>query len=387
MMFRMSAILGVALMAIPTCTQQAVIQPAAADMTQAPRPFKASQVKVEIVASGLEHPWALQFLPDGRKLVTERPGRLRIVGTDGKLSQPVGGTPRVVARDQGGLLDVALSLDFATTGTIFLAYSEPRDGMKNGTAVMRAKLALNSNGGELQDAMVIFRQQPSIASNYHFGARIVPNADGSLFIALGDRYSQRDEAQNPANHMGKVVRIMPDGTPFKGNPALAGWSSDVWSIGHRNIQGAALHPVTAKLWTTEHGAMGGDELNLTEGGKNFGWPVITYGRDYNGSKIGIGTVKDGLEQPVYYWNPSIAVSGLAFYTGEFAPWKHSLFAGGLAGSHVARLVMLDGRVVAEEQLLADRGWRIRDVRMGPDGAVWVLTDDQNGNLVRITPMS
>ena len=362
----------------------AVSSPAAhAEITNA-LPAEPSKYTVDIVAKGLEHPWALQFLPDGRMLVTERPGRLRIVGPGGKLSAPITGVPKVVARDQGGLLDVALSPDFATTGTIFLSYSEPRDAMKNGTAVMRAKLVLTAEGGSLQDAEVIFRQLPAVASNHHFGSRIVINPDGSLFVTLGERYSQRDQAQNPANHMGKVVRIMPDGKPFAGNPNLPGWAPEVWSIGHRNAQGAALDP-TGTFWTTEHGAMGGDELNHPESGKNYGWPIITYGRDYTGFKIGIGTKKDGMEQPVYYWDPSIATSGLAFYTGTHSPWKNNAFAGGLAGMLIDRLVLRDGQVVAREPLLKDKGWRIRDVRMGPDNALYALTDEPNGFLLRITP--
>jgi glucose/arabinose dehydrogenase len=345
-----------------------------------------TKLKVDVVAKGLEHPWGLQFLPDGRMLVTERPGRLRIVSKDGKLSAPIGGVPQVVARQQGGLLDVALAADFATTGTVFLGYSEPRDGGRNGTAVMRARLALSSDGGgRLEDATVIFRQQPSSTGGYHFGCRIVVTADGSLFITLGDRYGLRDEAQNPANHAGKIVRITADGKPYAGNPKLPGWAPEVWSIGHRNTQGAALDAAD-NLWTTEHGAMGGDELNRPEAGKNYGWPIITYGVDYSGAKIGIGTAKDGLEQPVYYWKPSIATSGLAVYTGDLFPaWKGNILAGGLAGTHIARLVMADGKVVGEERLLADRGWRIRDVRQGPDGAVYALTDEPNGFIVKLTP--
>lgn len=363
----------------------AISSPSArAEITNAPAE-KPSKYNVEIVARGLANPWGLQFLPDGRKLVTERPGRLRIIGADGKLSAPITGVPKVVAREQGGLLDVALSPDFATTGTIFLSYSEPRDAMKNGTSVMRAKLVLTPDGGSLQDGQVIFRQMPAIASNHHFGSRIVINADGSLFITLGDRYSQRDQAQNPDNHLGKIVRIMPDGTPFAGNPKLPGWAPEVWSIGHRNVQGAALDPATGALWTTEHGAMGGDELNHPQAGKNYGWPVISYGRDYSGAKLGIGTKKDGMEQPVYYWEPSIATSGLAFYTGTHSPWKNNAFAGGLAGMQIDRLVLRDGQVVAHEALLAGKGWRIRDVRMAPDNALYALTDETNGLLVRITP--
>jgi aldose sugar dehydrogenase len=358
-----------------------------AGITKAPAPPEKSAYSVEIIAKKLEHPWGLQFLPDGRMLVTERPGRLRIVSKEGTLSKPVQGVPAVVARDQGGLLDVALAPDFAQSGTLFLSYSEPRQRAQNGTAVYKARLVLDPEGnGRLEDGRVIFRQLPAIASNHHFGSRIVVNQDGSLFVSFGERYSQRDQAQNPANHLGKVVRIMADGSPCKDNPNKPGWDPAVWSIGHRNIQGAALDPATGRLWTTEHGAMGGDELNHPEPGKNYGWPVITYGRDYNGDKIGVGTMKEGMEQPVYYWDPSIATSGLAFYSADLFPsWKGNLLAGGLAGMHVARLVLQDGRVVAEEQLLADRGWRIRDVRVGPDGAVWVLTDEPNGFLVRLAP--
>lgn len=360
-------------------------QPATADITRAPA-APSTAYSVEIIAQRLEHPWGLQFLPDGAMLVTERPGRLRIVARDGKLSKPVANVPAVVARDQGGLLDVALALDFATSGIIYLTFSERRDWLTNGTALYKARLVRTPEGGRLEDGRVIFRQQPAVGGGHHFGSRIVVNTDGSLFVSLGERYSMRAEAQNPANHMGKVVRLTADGAPFPGNPNLPGWDPSVWSIGHRNIQGAALDPATGRLWTTEHGAMGGDEFNHPEAGKNYGWPVITYGRDYNGSKIGIGTQKEGLEQPVYYWDPSIATSGLAFYSGTLFPaWKGNALAGGLAGMQIARLVLKDGRVVAEEVLLADRGWRIRDVRMGPDGAVWALTDEPNGMILRIAP--
>jgi aldose sugar dehydrogenase len=360
------------------------IRSARAEITNAPA-LEKSAYKVEIVARGLEHPWALQFLPDGRMLVTERPGRLRIAGKDGKISAPISGVPKVVARDQGGLLDLALSPDFATSSLIYMTFSEARDGWANGTSVLRARLVLEGGSGRLTDVEVIFRQQPAVASNHHFGSRIVVNVDGSLFVTLGERYSQRAQAQNPANHLGKIVRIQPDGTPYSGNPKLTGWAPEVWSIGHRNPQGAALDPVTGALWTTEHGAMGGDELNHPQAGKNYGWPVITYGRDYTGEKIGIGSHKEGMEQPVYYWDPSIATSGLAFYTGDYTPWKNNAFAGGLAGMQVARMKIVDGQVVGEEKLLADRGWRVRDVRMGADGAVWVLTDEPDGKLVRIVP--
>jgi aldose sugar dehydrogenase len=357
-----------------------------AEITNAPQPPGKSAYKVEIVARGLDYPWGMQFLPDGRMLVTERPGRLRIVSRDGKLSAPVSGVPGVHARDQGGLLDVAIAPDFTVSGTVYLSFSERRDGFSNGTSVLRAKLVMDGAGGKLEGGTVIFRQLPAIQGGHHYGSRIVVNADGSLFVTLGERYSQREQAQNPANHLGKIVRIEPDGAAYRSNPKLPGWAPEVWSIGHRNVQGAALDPATGQLWTTEHGAMGGDELNHPEAGKNYGWPVITYGRDYSGAKIGIGTAKEGLEQPVYYWDPSIATSGLAFYTGDLFPaWKGNAFAGGLAGMQIARLVLKDGKVVAEEKLLSDRGWRIRDVRNGPDGALWALTDEPNGMILRIAP--
>src|SRR6476660_4885884 len=312
----------------------AVSMPLAAQTTKAP-PVKTGQaIKVETFAKGLVHPWGMQFLPDGRLLVTERPGRLRIVAKDGDLSPPVVGVPDVVDSGQGGLLDVALSPDFAKSGLIFLSFSESRGWLQNGTSVMRAKLVLEGEGGRLSDQKVIFQQQPAVCSDYHFGSRIVFARDGSLFVTLGERNYKRDEAQNPANHLGKIVHITADGAPAADNPKLPGWDPLIWSIGHRNVQGAALDPVTGQLWTAEHGARGGDELNNPQPGKNYGWPIITYGRDYSGASIGIGTQKEGMEQPIYYWDPSIATSGLMFYTGDlFTGWKGNILVGGLAGQH------------------------------------------------------
>ncbi len=360
--------------------------PAAAVITDAPAPAKASRVKVETFAKGLDHPWGMQFLPDGRLLVTERPGRMRIVGKDGALSEPISGVPEVAAVGQGGLLDVLLAPDFAQTGTIYFSYGEPRGEGKNGTSAARAKLVLDGNGGRLEDVKVIFRQQPAANSGHHFGSRLVWARDGTLFITTGERNVLRPEAQNPANDIGKVIRIKPDGSIPDDNPKLPGWAPEVWSIGHRNMQGAALRPETGKLYTVEHGARGGDELNHPEAGKNYGWPIITYGIDYSGEKIGEGiTAKDGMEQAVYYWDPSIATSGLAFYTGDLFPdWKGNAFVGGLAGTQIARLVFDGDEVVAEETLLQDEGKRIRDVRDGPDGALWALTDD-TGEILRVTP--
>jgi glucose/arabinose dehydrogenase len=361
--------------------------PAAAVITNAPTPAKASMIKVETVTSGLEHPWGLQFLPDGRLLVSERPGRLRVVGKDGNLSQPIAGVPDVTAVGQGGLLDVLLAPDFAKSGTIYFSYGEPRGEGKNGTSVARATLVLEGAGGHLEDVKVVFRQQPAANSGHHFGSRLVWARDGTLFITTGERNVLRPEAQNPGNDIGKVIRINADGSIPADNPRLPGWAPEVWSIGHRNVQGAALRPDTGQLYTVEHGAMGGDELNHPEGGKNYGWPIITYGIDYSGAKIGDGiTKKEGMEPAVYYWVPSIATSGLAFYTGDLFPdWKGNAFVGGLAGTHIERLVFDGDNVVAAEKLLADRAKRIRDVRDGPDGALWVLTDEDDGEVLRITP--
>jgi glucose/arabinose dehydrogenase len=357
-----------------------------AQTTKAP-PVKTGQaIKVETFAKGLMHPWGLVFLPDGRLLVTERPGRLRLIGKDGTLSAPLQGVPKVYASGQGGLLDVQLGPDFAASGLIYLSYADPRDGAKNGTSVARARLVAEGDGGRLDQVQVIFRQEPSYASSAHFGSRIVFTRDGSLFVTLGERFSARDEAQNPANHLGKLVRIMPDGSPYAGNPKKDGWRPEIWSIGHRNVQGAALNPATGKLWTIEHGARGGDEINIPEAGKNYGWPVISYGRNYDFTKIGIGTHKDGMEQPLYYWDPSIAPSGAAFYTGDrFPEWKGNLFVGALAGQALHRLVLDGEKIVGEETLLTDLGERIRDVRAGPDGALWLLTDNPQGRVLRVVP--
>lgn len=367
---------------------QAIVagSPAIAEQTRAPS-APTTAVKVETVAQGLAHPWGLQFLPDGRMLVTERPGRLRIVARDGKLSPPLAGVPQVHAVSQGGLLDVALAPDFPTSREIFLSFSEPRDGGVNGTSVARGRLELSDNGGQLTDVRVIFRQQPSIASNMHFGSRIVFAGDGSFYLTVGERYSQREQAQNPANHLGKIMRLNRDGTPFADNPRKPGWDAAIWSIGHRNVQAAARHPATGELWIVDHGARGGDEVNIVRKGLNYGWPVITYGRDYSGAPIGEGTAKDGMEQPLYYWDPSIAPSGAAFYTGTLFPsWRGNLLVGALAARQLSRLVLDGEKVVAEERLLVDLGARIRDVRVGPDGAVWLLTDHADGQLLRLVPV-
>lgn len=343
-------------------------------------------VRVTEIAKGLENPWGIEFLPGGRILVTERQGRLRIVAKDGKLSQPVAGVPQVAAGGQGGLLDVALSPAFERDSTVFLAFAEPRGGGTSGTSVARGKLVLDGAGGRLEDVRVIFRQEPAYRSSHHFGSRIVLARDGTLFVTTGDRYALKDEAQNPKNHIGKVIRITTDGSAAADNPKLPGWDDKVWSIGHRNVQGAALNPATGELWTIEHGARGGDEINIPRKGRNYGWPTITYGRDYSGARIGTGTAKEGMEQPIYYWDPSIAPSGAEFYTGDLVPaWKGNLFVGALVRQHLARLVIDGDKVVGEEKLLVDLAERIRDVRQGPDGAIYVATDSPDGRILRVAP--
>jgi aldose sugar dehydrogenase len=359
--------------------------PVAAEAQNPVRQFQTERrsATVETVAKGLENPWGLAFLPDGRMLVSERPGRMRIVGQDGALSPALTGLPTVAARGQGGLLDVVLDPGFATSRDVFVTYAEPREG-GNGTSV--ARMRLNEAATGFEQVTVIFRQQPTYNGTLHFGSRIVFDRTGALFVALGDRYNLKEEAQNRANTLGKIIRINKDGSIPADNPGLRreGWLTSIWSIGHRNVQGAALHPVTGKLWTAEHGARGGDEINIPEAGKNYGWPVITYGRDYSGARIGEGTHKAGMEQPVFFWEPSIAPSGMAFYTGDRYPqWKGNVFVGALAGSIVARLTLDGEKVVAEERLFQGMNKRIRDVRQGPDGFLYLLTDSPEGEILRI----
>lgn len=361
--------------------------PANAEITNAPAPATRTAVTVQEFAKGLDRPWGLSFLPDGQLLVTEKAGQMRIVRPDGKLSNPVAGVPKVDADGQGGLLDVAVSPDFAETGAVFFSFSEPRGGGKNGTSVARAKLVLDGDdAGRFEDLKIIFQQKPAIDSSFHFGSRLVFAGDGTLFVTTGERNFARKEAQNPNNHIGKIIRINRDGSIPEDNPKADGWAPEVWSIGHRNLQGAALDPATGALWTTEHGARGGDELNRPEKGKNYGWPVISWGIDYSGAKLGEGAAKSGLEQPVYYWDPSIATSGLAFYNGDlFKTWTGNILAGGLACGCLERLVIDNGSVIAAERLLEDRAERVRDIRVAPDGAVLVLIDDANGKILRVTP--
>ena len=341
--------------------------------------------KAQTVASGLQNPWAVAFLPDGRFLVTERPGRLRVVNADGQVQPAVQGLPEVAAGGQGGLLDVITDSAFASNRTIYFCFSEPGKGTTNSTALARARLSQDAK--RLEDVKVIFSQQPKFSSTAHFGCRIVERPDGTLFLTLGDRFSRRDDAQTLDNHHGKVVRVGKDGAIPKDNPFVgkAGALPEIWSYGHRNSQGATLAP-DGSLWTHEHGARGGDEINRPQAGKNHGWPQVSFGVNYGGSPIGTGkSSAPGLEPPLHHWTPSIAPSGMAFLTSDRygAAWKGNLFVGSLKFQYLDRIELKDGQVVAEHKLLEDLGQRIRDVRQGPDGLLYVLTDNANGRLIRL----
>lgn len=366
------------LAALALMVQLAVAQEAPRSPTPAAVKLAA---RVTDVARGLEHPWGLAFLPDSRLLVTERPGRLRLV-TNGQLSEPLAGVPAVYARGQGGLLDVALGPGFAQDRLVYLSFSEPGEGGA-GTAVARGRLGERG----LEGTHVIWRQQPKVDGPNHWGSRLVFRPDGTLFVTLGERYAYRERAQDLSVTLGKIVRINPDGTVPRDNPFVGrdGVRPEIWSYGHRNIQAAALD-ARGQLWTVEHGARGGDELNNPQPGKNYGWPVITYGVDYSGARIGIGTAHPGMEQPVYYWDPVIAPSGAAFYTGTaFPEWRGDLLVGSLRPGALVRLRIDSGRVIQEERYLGDLGERIRDVRQGPDGAIYLLTDSPRGRILRLDP--
>lgn len=345
----------------------------------------AGPLRVIEVAKGLEIPWSLAFLPEGRMLVSERAGRLRIVAPDGSVSAPLAGVPAVLARAQGGLLDVVLGPQFADDRRIYFSYAEPTARGAR-TAVARARL--DTDGLRLEEVERIFAQREDPSGGHHWGSRLVFGRDGMLFVTLGDRFNHRERAQALESHLGKVVRIAPDGSVPPDNP-FAGRSDvlpEIWSYGHRNVQGAALHPVSGALWTHEHGPQGGDEVNLTLAGRNYGWPVITYGREYvTGFRIGEGTERADVMPPLLQWTPSIAPSGMAFYTGDaFPQWRGSLFVGALRGSMLVRLSLDGDRVSGEERLLQELGSRIRDVRQGPDGLLYLL-DESAGRILRLEP--
>jgi glucose/arabinose dehydrogenase len=363
-------------------------KPAFPGQTRAPERASTVAFDVVTVASDLAFPWGMAFLPDGRMLVTERPGRMRLVGPDGVKSEPIQGLPAVDARGQGGLLDVALDPAFARNRLVYWSFAQPRGAEGNGTAVARGRL--NKAASRFENVQVIFEQRPSLDSVNHFGGRLLFVRDGTLLITLGERSELpgRVQAQRLDGTLGKIVRIKPDGSIPQDNPFVkrAGARAEIWSIGHRNVQGVALQPRTGDVWAVEHGAKGGDEINLIRKGHDYGWPSIAYGIEYDGRTIGTGpTRQTGMEQPIYYWDPVIAPSGLAFYSGNLFPaWRGSLFVGGLRGMLV-RLEMDGKKVTGEERLLTDLHKRIRDVRQGPDGALYLLTDAMRGDILKLTP--
>jgi glucose/arabinose dehydrogenase len=370
-------------------------KPAFSGQTRAPEQKLNVAFDVVTVSEGLTNPWGLAFLPDGKMLVTERPGRLRVISADGKqISEPVAGLPEVDARGQGGLLDVALDPAFQKNQLIYWSYAEPGQNMNN-TAVARGRF-VDGAAPKVENVQVIFHQAPSLGSVLHFGGRLVFNRDGTLFITLGDRSitEGRMQSQRLDGLLGKIVRLNPDGSVPKDNPFVgkSGVRPEIWSYGHRNIQSAALHPTTGELWEVEHGTRGGDEVNVARKGKDYGWPTIAYGIEYQGGQITGGIQQqEGMEQPRYYWDPNIAPSGMVFYTGKLFPaWQNSLFIGGLGSMNLVRLTLKGEQVAGEERLLQDlqpQRERIRDVRQGPDGALYLLTDNAKGRILKLVPKS
>lgn len=369
-------------------------KPAHAGQTDAPEMKSNVAFDVVTVAEGLQNPWSLAFLPGGKMLVTERPGRLRVVSADGTLSPAVTGLPAVFARGQGGLLDVILDPAFATNHLIYWSFSEPKDDGTNNTAVARGKFVDDAAAPRVEDVQVIYHQRPSLNSPLHFGSRLVFGRDGTLFVTQGERsiIPGRMQAQKMDSGLGKIVRINPDGSIPKDNPFVGkdGVLPEIWSFGHRNVQAAALHPTTGELWEVEYGARGGDEINIARKAKDYGWPTITYGIEYAGGPItGNITQQAGMEQPLYYWDPVIGPSGMTFYTGSLFPaWKGNLFVGGHATLDLVRLVLDGDKVVGEERLLKDlqpKPERIRDVRQGPEGAIYMVTDSATGRIIKLVP--
>ena len=361
-------------------------RPALDGQTRAPGVKTDQAMSHTVVASGLVHPWGLAALPDGRWLVTEKPGRLRIVTAQGQIGEPVAGLPAVDARGQGGLLDVIVSPGFAQDRMIYWSYAEPREG-GNATSVARGRLS--DDGSRVENVQVIFRALPVYDGDKHFGSSLAFDPAGHLFVTLGERSDKpmRPQAQDLGSHMGKTIRINADGSVPQDNPFVGrtGALPEIWSLGHRNVQGIAVQPGTGAIWTIEHGTRGGDEVNIDKPGLNYGWPDAAYGVEYAGGQINAGaTQAQGTEQPVYYWDPVIAPGGATFYQGAMFPgWDGNLLVAGLKEKHIARLVIQNDRVVGEERLLTDLGERIRDVAGAADGSVWAITDEQNGKLVRL----
>jgi aldose sugar dehydrogenase len=345
-------------------------------------------IHVETIADGLSHPWGLAFLPDGSMLVTERPGTLRHVTAEGKISEPLAGVPEVDARNQGGLLDIALDPDYDQNRLVYLSYAEAGEG-GNGTAVARG--VLDEDRAALSDVEVIFRQQPKLDSTKHFGSRLVFDGEGHLFVTLGERSEERfrGQAQDLDSHLGKIVRIHPDGSVPEDNPFVGqnGALPEIWAYGVRNVQAAAINPGTGVLWEIEHGPMGGDEINIVEPGANYGWPIVSHGVNYDGTSVGTGEARaEGMVDPIWTWTPVIAPSGMTFYGGDAVPeWQGDLFVGGLRATALVRLELDGNSVTGEERLLESLGLRIRDVVEGPDGALYLVTDEANGEVLRVGP--
>jgi glucose/arabinose dehydrogenase len=367
----------------------ALAMPAAAPAGADAVSSEAARFTIEEVAAGLEHPWGLAVLDDGRMLVTEKPGRLRMIGKDGEVGPPIKGVPEVDSRGQGGLLDVAIDPEFTANRLIYLIFSESDGSGRNGTTALRGRLS--DDATTLDDPTVIFAQKPKVASTGHFGSRLVFDGSGNLFITMGERQQARfrGQAQDLGSHLGKVVRIRPGGGVPAGNPfaSTAGALPEIWTYGHRNVQAAAINPASGELWTIEHGPRGGDEINIDRPGLNFGWPLVSYGINYDGSPVNKGErTMTGVTPPIYQWTPVIAPSGMIFYSGDAFPgWKGNLFVGGLAAGALVRLVLDGDRVSHEERLLASRGERIRDVAQAPDGSILVITDESDGKVLRLAP--
>jgi glucose/arabinose dehydrogenase len=357
----------------------------AAGATDAVFPSSAGNLKVQTVASGLVYPWSLAFLPDGRMLVAERPGRLRIIAADGRLSPPLGNVPKVYAVSQAGLMDILLARDFAQSRTIFVCYAEAAEGGGR-IAVLRARL-IEDESPRLDDVTVIFRQKGPVSRGLNIGCRMVQAQDDNLFVTLGDHFGPKELAQKLDNHIGKIVRITPDGAAPADNPFIGnrGALPEIWAYGLRNAQGLVFNPADGKLWEQEHGPMGGDEINIIEKAQNYGWPRVSYGVNYDGTPVGSGkATMEGVTDPIWHWTPSIAPSGIAFYTGDLIPgWKGSLLNGALKFELLSRLELKGDKILKEERLLQSMRERIRDVRQGPDGAVYLLTDNASGRILRI----
>ena len=357
----------------------------AAGATDAVFPSSAGDLKVQTVASGLVYPWSLAFLPDGRMLVAERPGRLRIIAADGRLSPPLGNVPKVYAVSQAGLMDILLARDFAQSRTIFVCYAEAAEGGGR-IAVLRARL-IEDESPRLDDITVIFRQKGPVSRGLNIGCRMVQAQDDNLFVTLGDHFGPKELAQKLDNHIGKIVRITPDGAAPADNPFIGnrGALPEIWAYGLRNAQGLAFNPADGKLWEQEHGPMGGDEINIIEKAQNYGWPRVSYGVNYDGTPVGSGkATMEGVTDPIWHWTPSIAPSGIAFYTGNLIPgWKGSMLNGALKFELLSRLELKGNKILKEERLLQSMRERIRDVRQGPDGAVYLLTDNASGQILRI----